>query len=413
MSTYEAIGVVTERLVQMLKDSVGVNVTALPVSQSDGSPLNVFLYQTTTNPSWRNQDLPRPAGRGQPQRPLLALNLYYLLSAGNPANDSSVQTGHRNLAKAMLTLHDRPELKLESSKVIKNQPDPIRITPHPVSVDEMSKLWSAFQHPYRLSAAYEVGTVLIESERPQSSPLPVLKRGDDDRGWDSTTIFPGVLTDVRYATAFQAGARFGDRVTIIGRRLLQSKNSRIRLTHATVKEKAKDLTKDLPESSIVSRTDTAFVCTLPSNAENWPAGISLLRVSAPLGSLSKEHTQESNAVPVAMLPHIDLSQVLDKQLRAKAAGEDALSLELPVQPKIHTGQSVQVVIGRFTIDNPKVDDKFRVTAVWSKEAQAFKDLKDSADRVARVRVDGVDSLIVDPKDPSGGVIEGLKVEMPQ
>ena len=55
-----------------------------------------------------------------------------------------------------------------------DQAELLKITPSPMTIDEMSKLWSALQSHYRPSAAYQVSVVLIEGRRPARSPLPVL-----------------------------------------------------------------------------------------------------------------------------------------------------------------------------------------------------------------------------------------------
>src|SRR5262249_54445152 len=62
------------------------------------------------------------------------------------------------------------------------QPEHVRISPQPLSVDDALRLWSAMQVQYRPSAAYEVSVVLIESAYPVQAPLPVLSLGQDGRG---------------------------------------------------------------------------------------------------------------------------------------------------------------------------------------------------------------------------------------
>jgi hypothetical protein len=52
----------------------------------------------------------------------------------------------------------------------------IKISPEPLNTEEMSKLWTAFQTKYRPCTAYVVTVVLIESDKPTSSPLPVIRR---------------------------------------------------------------------------------------------------------------------------------------------------------------------------------------------------------------------------------------------
>ena len=67
----------------------------------------------------------------------------------------------------------------------------IKITPRTISMDDMSRMWTALQARYRTTVAYEVSVVLIERELPTRPSLPVLTRGglaDPATGRD-----PGVL----------------------------------------------------------------------------------------------------------------------------------------------------------------------------------------------------------------------------
>jgi hypothetical protein len=59
-----------------------------------------------------------------------------------------------------------------------SQIERIKITPHPLSMDDFSKMWSVFLHiPYLLSATYRTSVVLITPEQlPPPPALPVLER---------------------------------------------------------------------------------------------------------------------------------------------------------------------------------------------------------------------------------------------
>ena len=48
----------------------------------------------------------------------------------------------------------------------------VRITPAALSLEELSKLWTAFQGSYRMGAAYLVSVVLIEAQRPTRAAVP-------------------------------------------------------------------------------------------------------------------------------------------------------------------------------------------------------------------------------------------------
>ncbi len=48
---------------------------------------------------------------------------------------------------------------------LKNTTEEIRIKLNPISIEDMTKLWSGFMRPYRLSVSYEVKVIYIDSER--------------------------------------------------------------------------------------------------------------------------------------------------------------------------------------------------------------------------------------------------------
>src|ERR1700694_4773035 len=193
MSNSLAIAAVTKTLVNLILHGVpdlpNQKVTTLPpekARKASEDQLNIFLYHTPLNAAWRNMDMPRQIRSGQTGQPPLGLNLHYLIT-GYGKNDDDI-LGQQWLGKAMSVLHDHPVLGAKEIKDalpesgLQDQIERVRITPQSMSSDEMSKLWTAFQAPYRISMAYEVDVVLIESTRPSQPPLPVLTRGQDDSG---------------------------------------------------------------------------------------------------------------------------------------------------------------------------------------------------------------------------------------
>ncbi len=208
MSTPFAVSAVTAVLQNLLfegfvalkvGDAVGssVKVSAIPpdrvpVTGTDATnQLNVFLVQGTHNPGWRNLGLPSRDSRGDRiANPPLALDLHYLLSAYGLADlDADVLLGF-----AMHLLHESPVLTRDAIRAalkavtpaalgkalvasqLADQIEQLKITPEAMSTDEISKLWTAFQAPYRTSAAYLVTVVLIEGRRSARPSLPVLQR---------------------------------------------------------------------------------------------------------------------------------------------------------------------------------------------------------------------------------------------
>ena len=178
-----------------------IKVTAYSPDRIDTSlagevtQLNLFMYMVGYNPGWRNESLPSMNARGERiSNPYLALDLYYLLSAYSAAElYTEILLGFamqllfetpvvpreaiRYSLGNMATLPNLPaNLKALSASGLADQLELIKIVPHPLTTEEIGKLWTAFQTKYRPTAAYKVSVVLIESTTPTVSPLPVKKR---------------------------------------------------------------------------------------------------------------------------------------------------------------------------------------------------------------------------------------------
>jgi hypothetical protein len=173
MSNALAIAAVTATLRHLLDRGLnaglpGTRVTTRPPDKArdagGGNQVNLFLYQTLPNAAWRNTDL---SAGGPP----LALNLYYLLSAYGQNDDDAEPFSHRLLGEAMRILHDHPVLDPATIQEalpgsdLHEQAERVRITPQPLTLEEMARLWGTFQTQYRISVAYEVSVVLIAGTR--------------------------------------------------------------------------------------------------------------------------------------------------------------------------------------------------------------------------------------------------------
>jgi Pvc16 N-terminal domain len=181
-----------------------INVTSLPPGQVEpqqgnaASQLNLFMHRVSYNTGWNNFGYPSRDARGGPvSNPPLALNLHYLLTAfGEVELHAEILLGY-----AMQLLHENPVLDrnlIRNSLSVASATNPggrlpsdllaltrsglaeqfeqIKIAPEPLNTEEMSKLWTAFQTKYRPCTAYVATVVLIESDKPSSSPLPVMRR---------------------------------------------------------------------------------------------------------------------------------------------------------------------------------------------------------------------------------------------
>ena len=64
-----------------------------------------------------------------------------------------------------------PEFDLLRASELADQIESLKITPQTLSMDDMSKLWTAFQASYRTTVAYDVSLVLIDRDMPVQPSL--------------------------------------------------------------------------------------------------------------------------------------------------------------------------------------------------------------------------------------------------
>ena len=351
--------------------------------------LNLFLYQVVANAAWRNLDLPGQVRAGETAPPPLALNLHYVITAWGRGESDGDALSHRVLAAAMSTLHDRGVLDSNdirnalTDNDLANQIERVRVTPLPQSVDELSRLWTAFQTNYRTSAAYEAAVVLIDSQTAARAPLPVLRRGPRDRGVIATASAAAVLDALTLPHA-QTAVRLGEDIVLGGRQLgtqdavarFSSPRLEAPIDIAPLAGEAGSLRVHLADSG----EDTTAVA-------RWAPGIYTvaLRVQPPgLPPLL------SNELPLALAPVITLGSL------AAAAGDFALNLTCT--PRIRDRQRVFLLFGDrlltpASLGNPA--DTQQPTAL------AFQLTGVAAGTyTVRLRVDGADSI---PVDFSGSV----------
>lgn len=409
MSNSLAIAATTLTLRNLLQQEIPVrdgnlpslNVTTLPPDMArrnvleGGAQLNIFLYQTLVNAAWRNQDLPDRSRGGDANRPPLALNLHYLLTAyGDQSDDEGMS--HRVLGGAMSVLHDhalldRSEIRgVLANNDLADQFERLRVTPLTLPMDDMSKLWTALQTNYRVSAGYEVTVVLIDSLRAAPVALPVLRRGNEDRGVEVRGALPPVLTELRYARG-QIAARLGEEVVL--------RCSLLDLASTTLRFSSPRLATPLMLSPLAGnaageiRFQLPAAATPPPAMPTWVPGLYTL---AALVGPAAGPKLVSNELAFALAPTATLTPTIavspgDPQTRD-------VTLAVESAPTCREGQSVLLVFGDRQVDaiklppaSPPLDPdptqvlptKFLVVGVTP--AMRY---------VVRLRVDGVDSIPV-------------------
>ena len=412
MSDSLAIAAITTTLRDLLDRGINANVsgatvTTRPLDRArngvNGSQVNLFLYHTVPEVAWRNRDIPWRIKPGETGHPPLALSLYYMITAYYGETEDNVDTttdttrllgSHRLLGKAMSVLHDHPLLDTEAINSVLppedlqrhpyDQVEKVRINPQPLSLDEMSKLWSGFQTEYRLSAAYEVSVVLIESARPQRTPLPVLRRGDEDRGVFTQAAISPSLHEVRPPER-KPVAELGDTLDIFGDNL-EGEGLTAQLRH-------NQLDDPIELAPLPGRTSSQLQVELPDATADpevpskIPAGIYTLSLVVERPPLPAWTT---NALPFALAPQITLTAPL-----GNTAPQGNVTVELICTPQVRSGQQASLLFGDRQIP-VKADDLDTPADPTAPTTLSFVvENANPGEYVIRLRVDGVDSLPVD------------------
>jgi hypothetical protein len=398
-------GFIVANLSSVLSSRITVSVVppdrVIPANGSEVTQLNLFLHQVTPNPGWRNEFLPSrdSAGRSRLTNPPLALDLHYLLSVYSSAD----LHGEILLGYAMQILHEKPVLTRADIRAaltetptapnlppelisiarcgLADQVEQITITSVSLSTEEMSKLWSAMQAHYRPSVSYLVTVVLIESNLPARSALPVLTRGRRDTVtgrepgvFVQPNLIPPVPTIEKIAPEHgESVVRLGDMVDIIGHHL-NGMNRAVTLSNARFGVK----------SEISAESDDSYGLLqfrVPNAPPDFPVGVYL--IAALMLRPGEDAPRTSNSLSLVIAPEI----VTPFPITVVRVAGDA-TIDLQCTPHVQPGQRVSLLLADHEIPADPFDAATDFLTFVYKAAPAGEFL-------ARLRVDGVDSRIVD------------------
>jgi hypothetical protein len=373
-----------DRLPADAKPSSEIMVTNLPLDEAyefdkAKNQVNLFLYHVEHSAAWRNMDIPGRIKQGETGHPPLALNLYYVITAYG--ENGSELIGHLLLGKAMTLLHDhavfgRTEIKNAFAvSGLHEQIERLRITPQPISLDEVSKLWTGFQTQYRLSAAYEVSLVLIESKRPAKTPLPVLTRGPGDEG---VIVQPHLIPPYPTLEAVtlpnnQPSVRLGE-VLILSGHHLGGDSVVVRFMNLRLSEAI-----EVP--ALAGGTDIEARVELPDEPVKWPAGFyTLAAVISKVG----DQDRTTNEIPLMIAPGIITIDIAP--LSPPVEGHYLATVTC--SPHVLPEQNASLLLG---------DREFPMQNHSTKTDTLTFHLADvpAGEYYVRLRIDGVDSLLID------------------
>ena len=371
-------------------DVTAVAPDTIDLTGASATPrLNLFLHQVSANPGWRNVDLPSRDARGRRSAsPPLALDLHYLLTAYGPQElQAEVLLGYGMHLLHEVPFLDRAEIEDQLppallASQLGRQVEMIKVTPEPMTTDELSKLWSALQAHYRPTAAYHVSVVLIESSDPGRATLPVLTRGPVDpttgreRGIAAEIgTTPGLphITDVLPPDR-QPGAVLGNTVTLEGHHIDGSDRA-VRLENQVL-----GVDRAIPAAAGAEAGLMRF--TLPNQNASFPVGTyGLWALVRRPGETTR---RESNRLSLVVIPRITTS--LPMNVVRDAQGDATVTLSF--RPQVRPFQRASLILGtREVVAQPHPTATTSLTF-------AIADAP-VGDHLVRLRVDGIDSLVVD------------------
>lgn len=417
MSNFLAIATVTAALRQTLNAVVGIDVpgaevtTMRPDEPKKVEPhVNIYLYQVTPNAAWRNMDLPTRRNGGElVQRPQAALDLHYLLTF---YGDEDALEPQRMLGSVVRTLHTMPIITRQvirdtianplfdflAGSNLADEVELVKLTPTPLSTEELSKLWSVFpQTPYALSIAYQGTVVLIESEETPQKALPVRER--------SLYVMPFRQPAIEQVVS-QEGADLpivsGGTLTITGRQL-RGEVTRVRVGGI-------EATEATPAPEQI--TDTEISLQLPSGLHAGVQGVQVIHQML-MGNPPMPHPGvESNVVAFVLCPIIAPPTVANATSHTVSDAAHnwvtlfAADITVNVSPGVGKKQRVVLLLNEF--DPPKD----RPAHSYSFKAPPRDDDEDASlivihisdvapgDYLVRVQVDGAESPLTQDTEPS-------------
>lgn len=404
MSNYLAIATVTATLNELLRPNVESEVTgaAMTMKRPDDSALdssstpgvNIFLYQVTPNPAYRNDDLPtRRADGTLVERPQVALDLHYLLTFyGNEDNlepqrllGSTVRTLHARPLLTRQAIRDtvvNPSLPYLAGSNLADQIELVKFTPTPLNLEELSKLWSVFfQTTYKLSVAYVGNLVLIDADDNPQQALPVRARNVYVR-----TFHHPVVEEVETDDGLNNPIFSSSTLVIKGKRL-RGDVTALRIGEAEYTPARENL------------SDKRIVINLSApTSGSLRAGQQALQVihRLLLGTPPTEHEGvESNAMPLLLRPTIRQTTppAYDIQL-SSSSGSQIVTVTL--NPEVGDRQRVVLILNEFGNTTDPEGYSFLAdtrTTAGNTITFTFADGQiNTGDYIVRVQVDGAQSV---------------------
>ncbi|MGD1702742.1 DUF4255 domain-containing protein [Dapis sp. BLCC M229] len=400
MSNHLAIATVTAVLQRMLQTGVvddvpGAQVTTLrPDNSGSGMPdvgVNIFLYQASPSPAWRNTDLrTRRPKENLIKHAQAGLDLFYLLSFYGNEQELEPQ---RLLGSAIQTVVDQPILTPEmirsvtesssfrflADSTLDEQVQMVQFVPIQMNSEELSRIWSIFfQIPYILSFAFKATAVLIEGEKMGKASLPVRSRKF------STVLNRPSIDKFESSDGNKQSIIITKTLTIQGKQLL-NENVRVQIGKARV------------TPQVVSDTEVKLDFSTLSSQEREPLkagvqGLQIVHLKSIDSTSEPQRVIESNALPFILCPEIKIGDLEDLE----NLGDDFYSGKLTIYVDLIVEPTQRLFLLLNSLSSENLES---LILPGKKRRQASHSIQFSlpkiknGDYLVRVQIDGAESFL--------------------
>jgi Pvc16 N-terminal domain len=411
MSNFLSIATVTATLSQVIQSAIdsdvpGARVTTVRPDVAGNGPteakVNVFLFEATTNAAFRNVDLPTRRSDGSLiQRPKVALDLHYLI---NFYGDELELVPQRLLGSVARALHSQPMLTRQqinatissgtfsflASSDLADDVELVKFTPLPLSIEELSKLWSfLLQTPYALSMVYIGTMVLIEGEETPRQVLPVKQ--------PLVTVLPFQQPLLQKLSSLAPGQQQPNdtqpivlsSTLIVQGRYLQSSSA----VSTLVK-----ISGQPAQYTPFNNDPNTLSVTLPPTLFAGVQGVQVIQqllLGDPDPAKGKPHDGfESNVLPFVLHPTI-VQQPTKSNVQIDGNGNYAADVQLQVSPQIDVRQRVTLLLNEL----PGTSNPSAYTFVAGAHPTVSDTITISINGVkastyiVRVQIDGAESIV--------------------
>lgn len=134
--------------------------------------LSLYLYRVVENADRKNRPLEQ-IDKHTLRYPPISLDLFYLVTPLTGSTDND----HRLLGKTIQAFYDNANIRGAALQGgLQSTAEELRVILNAISLEDITKVWSAFMCSYHLSLSYEIKVVAIDSGREMGAQQVLRKK---------------------------------------------------------------------------------------------------------------------------------------------------------------------------------------------------------------------------------------------